>query len=68
MKDFKIHIAKQIVKGKVMTTITECGRRAYTKNGAVNMIFKTSEFKLAYQNNDNLCIVCLNKAKEQERV
>lgn len=68
MATFKIHIAKQIVKGKVMNNKTECGRNAFTPNGSINMIYKSNAFKQAFEGGDECCQICLNKAKEQGRL
>jgi len=68
MATFKLHIAKQVIAGKIITTKTECGRNAFTPNGAPNVIYKTNMFKMAYEAGEDCCSVCLQKSKSQGRV
>jgi hypothetical protein len=66
----KTHIVKQIVKGKIITTKTECGLNAWQNGGRFNNIVKTSEFKNIYNatQTESCCEKCIAKAKEQGRI
>ena len=66
----KTHIARQIIKGKIITTKTECGLNAWNNHGRWNHIVKTSEFKSLYNTTqpELCCVKCLAKAKEQGRI
>ena len=69
MAIFKIHIAKQIVAGKIISSVAECGRKAFTPNGSVNHIYKSNDFKIGFENGNNACCsICLERAKNQNRV
>lgn len=69
MEEFKHHIAKQIVEGKIMTSKSECGRNSFTKNGSVNMIHKTNLFRSIYnEDKSNCCLICSDRALKQNRI
>ena len=69
MITFKIHIAKQIVAGKIIPTVAECGRKSFTPNGSVNQIYKSKDFIMVFKSEkDACCSICLERAKKQNRL
>lgn len=69
MSTTKTHIAKQIVKGKIITTKTECGLKQAQRAGRYNYIVNTATFKkIALNDKPQVCEKCLAKAKEQGRI
>lgn len=68
MATFKLHLYKRIANGKLDSSTSECGRHHYTPNGAPNVMYKSNEFKRAFESGEECCQICLNKAKSQGRV
>lgn len=69
MSQFKLHLHKRRHDGKLFVNKAECGRGAFTKNGAMNHMLKTKAFKANYEHdNKSVCSVCLKRAQEQGRI
>lgn len=69
MATFKIHLFKKLPNGKINTNRSECGRGAFTPNGAPNVMYKSNAFKAIYNEDENeCCLVCVKRAKEQGRI
>jgi len=68
MATFKYHLHKK-VNGQLLVSTAECGRGLFTKNGAPNVMFKTAAFKTTYESDNNSCCsVCVERAKQQNRI
>ena len=53
MATFKIHLFKKLPNGKINTNRSECGRGAFTPNGAPNVMYKSNAFKAIYNEDEN---------------
>jgi len=64
IETMKVHLAKKFTNGTVTQNVSECGKKAYSRNNQVLMICKTMQFNRSA----NKCINCEAKAKEQNRI
>jgi hypothetical protein len=66
----KYHLGMSLGNGKITLSKGACGIGSFQKNGRFNMIMKTLEFKKMFEHagEEQVCLKCLAKAKEQGRV
>jgi len=70
MATTKTHLGMAMGQGKITLSKSACGISSFQKNGRFNLIIKTSEFKNIFEHagEDQVCLKCLAKAKEQSRI
>jgi hypothetical protein len=70
MTTTKTHLGMAMGQGKITTQKSSCGLGVFNPQGRWNYIVKTSEFKNIFENTgeEQVCLKCLAKAKEQGRV
>ena len=66
----KYHLGMFLGNQKITLSKGTCGIGSFQKNGRFNMIMKTGEFKnmFIHAGENQVCLKCLAKAKEQGRI